>query len=459
MDNKKKKRPHDMAWRGSHVESKTMRGQEIPEKRAHNGKVFDLGGGAYQYVQYPETVHFQDAQGQWQEIDNRLIEQKNREGIPVLRNRQNQIAFEFAKQTQESALISIRGKGGHRLSWTLQGQREGIPANVSNHMVRAEADEDEKRADLSKVETSLSYEEILPGMDLVCHLQSMTFKDEMILKNPQAPHTIQLNLMLEDVDLLLEQDGTILALDSKKTKHKQDVQADRQQVFVMPAAFMRDNEGRISGVKTELIHDGNQARMILTCDEAFLEQASYPVVIDPLVETVQHSSTMEDNYVTSLSPNTVQSYSQGRLRICKNSSYGECRSFLKFTELPYFMPSNMVTKAYLRMELYADSPSQAVPVYIKEVLEDWSSQTITWNNQPAISDKDTDVVIVPANVGTGSQFAFDISNLVRKWYQGENYGVAFERKITSTPNTIDFGSSDSVYHKPVVMINYSFLQN
>lgn len=454
MDNKTKKRPHDMAWRGSHMESKNMRGKEIPEKRAHNGKVFDLGGGAYQYVQYPETVHFQDAQGRWQEIDNRLVEQKNREGIPVLRNRQNQIAFEFAKQTQEGALISIRGKGGHRLSWTLQGQRGGIPANVSNHMVRAEADEDEKRADLSKVETSLSYEEILPGMDLVCHLQSMTFKDEMILKNPQAPHTIQLNLMPEDVDLVLEKDGTILALDSKKTRHKQDAQADRQQVFVMPAAFMRDNEGRIGEVKTELIHDGNQARMILTCDEAFLEQASYPIVVDPLVQTVQHSSTMEDNYVTSKSPNTVQSYSQARLRVCKNSTYGECRSFLKFTELPFFMPSNMVTKAYLRMELYADSPTQAVPVYLKEVLEDWSSRTITWNNQPAISDMDTDVVIIPASVGTGSQFAFDISNLVRKWYQGENYGVAFERKITSTPNTIDFGSSDSVYHKPVVMINY-----
>lgn len=321
-------------------------------------------------------------------------------------------------------------------------------------MVRTEADEDEKRADLSRVETSLSYEEILPGMDLVCHLQSMTFKDEMILKNPQAPHTIQLNLMPEDVDLVPEQDGTILTLDSKKTRHKQNAQVDRQQVFVMPAAFMRDNEGRIGEVKTELIHDGNQARMILTGDEAFLEQASYPIVVDSLVQTVQHSSTMKNNYVTSKSPNMVQSYSQARLRVCKNSTYGECRSFLKFTELLFFMPSNMVTKAYLCMELYADSPTQAVPVYLKEVLEDWSSRMIIWNNQPAISDMDTDVVIIPASVGTGSQFAFDISNLVRKWYQGENYGVAFERKITSTPNTIDFGSSDSVYHKPVVMINY-----
>ncbi|MFQ9447044.1 MAG: RHS repeat domain-containing protein [Christensenellales bacterium] len=60
----------------------------------------------------------------------------------------------------------------------------------------------------------------------------------------------------------------------------------------------------------------------------------------------------------------------------------------------------------------------------------------------------------PANAGAGSTFAFDISNLVRKWYEGSNYGVAFERKITATPNTVEFGSSDSVYHKPVIMINY-----
>ena len=132
MKSKMKNRPHDLAWRGAHMESKTMRGHEVPEKRAHNGKVFDLGGGAYQYVQYPETVHFQDSQGTWQEIDNRLVEHKSREGVPVLCNSQNLIAFEFAKQTQDAALISICAKDGQRLSWTLQGQRQGIPANVKS---------------------------------------------------------------------------------------------------------------------------------------------------------------------------------------------------------------------------------------------------------------------------------------------------------------------------------------
>lgn len=456
MDNKMKKRPHDRHWRGAHMESKAMPGREVADKRTANSKTFDLGRGCYQFVQYPDVVHFQDAEGKWQEIDNHLIEQKNIEGKPVLRNRQNSMSAEFAKRVGEAPLVAIRKKGGQQLQWTLRGEQSGIEAKIDTQAVCAEEDEDAKRADLSKVETSLTYEEILPNVDLVCRLQGTAFKDDIILKNAEAPHKFIFDMELNGVDLHMQEDGTILAMEAQRASRKR-VQKEAKKVFTLPAAFMRDNNGNIGEVKTKLVQEKDKAEMILICDEEFLATAAFPVIVDPLVETEEHSSTMEDNYVTSNSPNSVQSYSSGRLRICKNSSYGECRAFLKFTELPYFFPSNMVTKAYLRMSLYTKSPTREVPVYLREVKEDWSSQTITWNNQPELAEHDTDVVIVPASVGTGSQFAFDISNLVRKWYGGENYGVAFERRITATPNTIEFGSSDSAYYKPVVMINYTGL--
>ena len=50
-----------------------------------------------------------------------------------------------------------------------------------------------------------------------------------------------------------------------------------------------------------------------------------------------------------------------------------------------------------------DVYKRQVPVYVKEVLEDWSSQTITWNNQPSLGEHDVDVAIVPANAGAGSR--------------------------------------------------------
>ena len=445
MEKNMKKRPHDFLWRGSQMESKLMPGKEVTQQRTHNSKTFDLGRGAYQTVIYPETVHFKDAEGQWKEIDNRLEEARNEQGEAILRNQSNVLTMEFAKQTGKAPLVCISNKKGQKIAWNIQNQNEHVEAKPICENCCDTGDEDACRADLSHVETELHYKEILPNVNVICRIQGMMFKDDIVMENPQAQHRFVLEMDTQNVQLVKQEEGTIVAYAEGNPA---------EIAFVLPAAFMRDAEGNIGTVETDLVEENGKIQVALNCDEDFLQNAVYPVVVDPLIQTEEHSSAMEDNFVTSSAPNTVQSYSQARLRICKNTSYGECRSFLKFTDLPFFMPSNMVTKAYLRMSLYTKQGTRAVPVYVKEVLGDWSSQTITWNNQPSLSEHDVDVAIIPANAGVGSTFAFDISNLVRKWYGGSNYGVAFERKITATPNTVEFGSSDSVYHKPVIMINY-----
>lgn len=445
MEKNMKKRPHDFLWRGSQMESKLMPGKEVTQQRTHNSKTFDLGRGAYQTVIYPETVHFKDAEGQWKEIDNRLEEARNEQGEAILRNQSNVLTMEFAKQTGKAPLVCVSNKKGQKIAWNIQNQNEDVKAKPICENCCDTGDEDACRADLSHVETELHYKEILPNVNVICRMQGMMFKDDIVMENPQAQHRFVLEMDTQNVQLVKQEEGTIVAYAEGNPA---------EVAFVLPAAFMRDAEGNIGTVETDLVEENGKIQVALNCDEDFLQNAVYPVVVDPLIQTEEHSSAMEDNFVTSSAPNTVQSYSQARLRICKNTSYGECRSFLKFTDLPFFMPSNMVTKAYLRMSLYTKQGTRAVPVYVKEVLEDWSSQTITWNNQPSLGEHDVDVAIIPANAGAGSTFAFDISNLVRKWYEGSNYGVAFERKITATPNTVEFGSSDSVYHKPVIMINY-----
>ena len=445
MEKNMKKRPHDFLWRGSQMESKLMPGKEVTQQRTHNSKTFDLGRGAYQTVIYPETVHFKDAEGQWKEIDNRLEEARNEQGEAILRNQSNVLTMEFAKQTGKAPLVCVSNKKGQKIAWNIQNQNEDVKAKPICENCCDTGDEDACRADLSHVETELHYKEILPNVNVICRMQGMMFKDDIVMENPQAQHRFVLEMDTQNVQLVKQEEGTIVAYAEGNPA---------EVAFVLPAAFMRDAEGNIGTVETDLVEENGKIQVALNCDEDFLQNAVYPVVVDPLIQTEEHSSAMEDNFVTSSAPNTVQSYSQARLRICKNTSYGECRSFLKFTDLPFFMPSNMVTKAYLRMSLYTKQGTRAVPVYVKEVLGDWSSQTITWNNQPSLGEHDVDVAIIPANAGVGSTFAFDISNLVRKWYGGSNYGVAFERKITATPNTVEFGSSDSVYHKPVIMINY-----
>lgn len=438
--------PSDRRWRNEHIhQCRQEHGKEDIAKRSRNGKVFKLGKNIRQFVLYPEPVHFKDKNDNWQEIDNQLVESRNCEDALVFTNRENELHVEFAQNTNISPLICMMDTENRKLAWDLVGANTNVEAVLMKSNELLVDDEDAQRAALGKVESTLCYSDIYPDVDLICRLQGTHFKDDIVLKNNQAKHEFEFNLRCDGVRLALKDDGCIIA---------HSLLMEDQRVFTLPAAFMRDNEGNIGSVQTQLIENEDGYRMILTCDEEFLSDAAFPVVLDPLVKTEEHSSAMEDNYVTSLSPDTVQSYSQGRLRVCKNNSYGECRSFLKWTKLPALDASDVITKAYLRMSLYSNMGTQDVPVHLKEVTGDWSSQTITWNNQPTTSDYDSDCVIIPANAATGSSFAFDISNLVRKWYTNNNYGVMFERRITTTPNTVDFVSSDSVYNKPVVMINY-----
>lgn len=445
MKNNVKHFPLDGAWRGSMMQSSFMEGCEVIEKRTRNSKLFNLGRGTFQYVLYPNDVHFQDNRGNWREIDNRFFEKVSSLGKAVFKNRRNKFLTEISKQVDNCPLVSIQNDDMQKIAWTLRNARFGASAELNLPKQNRNWNEDDKRTDMSRFETSLLYQEILPNVDVVCRMQGTSFKDDIVLKNPQAQHQFILDLLLENVEVTLKTDGCI-------TAHA--IGDPSNIAFVLPAAFMRDAAGNIGQVKTELIHENDDVHMLLTCDEEFLNSAVYPVVVDPLIHTVEHSSTMEDNYVTDKEPNTVQNYAQGRLRVCKNKSYGECRSFLKWTELPELSASQTVTKAHLKMSLYSNMGNQAVPVHLKEVLGPWSSQTISWNNQPAVAEHDSDCVVIPANAGQGSSFYYDISNLVRKWYEGTNYGVMFERRITTTPNTVDFVSSDSAYNKPVVMIDF-----
>lgn len=429
--------------RDGRVHSEEMAGREERGRRTPFSKTFDLGNRAHQFVLYPEEVHYQDAEGNWQEINNRLMRAKNAAGQRIFKNQGGKLNAEFAWVSGEAPLVSLRTQTGERLAWDLAGAQavSGMPQAEENART---ADEDERRRHPVGTHSALRYTEILPEVDVVLRLLGGSFKDEIVLKSDKAQAAFTLPLRAEGLRLEQEADGTVQGYAPEK----------EQPVFTLPPAFMKDANGEFGHVKTRLVQDETGARLHVEADRAFLAGAAYPVTIDPAVETTYHSSVMEDNFVTTLSPNTVQNYAQGRLRVCKNTSYGECRSFLKFTDLPYIGSMHTVTKAYLQMSLYTNQSTQAVPVHLKEVTEDWSSQTITWNNQPDTADYDADYVIVPANAAAGSTFVFDISNLVRKWYDGSNYGVMFERRISTTPNTVEFVSSDSVYNKPVVTINY-----
>ena len=157
-------------------------------------------------------------------------------------------------------------------------------------------------------------------------------------------------------------------------------------------------------------------------------------------------------YTASKKP-TTNYPATGYSTMISNSDYslGKACTFLRFEDdaLPVIESSYYVTAATLNMRTVEGSTTTATAVYLKEVKETWEQSTITYNNSPAVADEAVEYYMAPTT--TGNYLYFNIANLVRKWYNGENYGVMLE---TTAGNMVKLDAAGATYHKPFMTITY-----
>ena len=446
-----KQKPYARMYKPEEIDR--LSGREMPEKRTRTGKVYSLSGNLYQSILYPDPVHFQDRKtGLWEEIINTLVSKKDKSGTPFLSNKRNGDLTVSLYPASSSRMVVLENDNGSILSWTLEGAQGVVPQTVMppsfTHRGR-----DQRRKVLKQIESEAVYHEILPGADLVCRVLGTKFKDELIFHTFESAVPVTYLLSAPSMTLSAGEDGAVSAFSSAGERE-----------FTLPAPFLKDaaKDAGICMLKTglEKAEDQDVWRITYTPDQAWLQRAVFPVVLDPVVETRHHSSVIQDNFITSVDPDTSQDFRNTNLRISYGSTqFGTSKSFIKFLtdDLPAIDSSYYVTKAYFSIA-FKTAPATGAAVYLKEVLEDWTSDSITYNNQPATSEFDTDYEYAPTNVSifdtmpqNNTRLNYDISNLVRKWYTDVNYGIMLESK---TNTYFEFFSSDHAYAKPYVLINY-----
>lgn len=445
-------RPHPLPFDRmvSAKEMNQMPGHEEKARRTRSSKIFNLGRGLYQAVIYPEPVHAQDANGEWQEIDNSLETHQDAQGV-FLCNRQNPDLRLTLRPSSQDEMIRLEDGDGCYVAWTVEGAQDAIPHPVPCSCPEHAAD-DLRRNVLDLLDSEAIYENILPGITLKCRVKSDSFKDEWIIATPDAAVPITLLLKIPNLIPQMQGNGEIHLIAS-----------NGEIPYVLPKPFMQDaNASEIPGfVAVSMQPVANQRdlwRITYTPDASWLNTAQFPIVLDPAVISKKHSTVMEDNYISSKYPSTVQEYGSGVIRITQGSStWGTSKAFIRFLDsgLPDIDSSYYITKAELTVKTAAKSsygltnnPTAAASLYLKEVLGPWSDTSITYNNAPALNDKALDYVYVES---ADTQYTFDISNLVRKWYTGVNYGVGLE---VTTNTWINLYSANHAFYKPYVTINY-----
>ena len=200
---------------------------------------------------------------------------------------------------------------------------------------------------------------------------------------------------------------------------------------------------RISGMEAA---DGTVAfTYTMIPSRAWLEapEREFPVTIDPDVQTSLDSSQVHDTFISSLDPNE-NTYLFSKLKVGYGSSSGINRIYIKFPNLPALGAGDMVIKASLNIARRNSNSSNDLRLDVHRVTEDWTSSTLVWNNRAAYDT--TKVESISYSVLPGSFNTWDITGLVKQWYDGTpNYGCVI-KAYDETWGYMEYHSVDAQYY-------------
>ncbi|SEN50187.1 DNRLRE domain-containing protein, partial [Lihuaxuella thermophila] len=399
--------------------------QEVVELRTENSKTFIKGDGkTYIQEEYLEPVHYQE-DGAWKEIDNQVVAVSGTKALdpelPYI-NKANKFRIGFAKQSKSKKLVRFQ-LGKAKVDFHLI-DGANVPAQTKNNKV--------------------SYKGIYPETDLVYHTDNSGVKEEWILHKYNGKSTFTMGMNVQHAKPVPQKDGSIQFVDSKG-----------KALFTIPRPVMVDAKDSIShDVKLELRTEGNKTYLDVKADEEWLKdpKRAYPVAIDPSL-TIQGTNDTYDAFVGN-KDTTVQGTNYGSLTYLITGTYtdyGITRSFIKF-QLQPLLSGAQISSARLYLNQYSTVANQQVNLY--PVTSNWSSSSVTWNNQPSIGS-----LLSSTTVGGAGEYSWDLTSLARGWYSGttKNYGVSL-RHQTETNDRKSFRSSDYATdptQKPKLVITYT----
>lgn len=243
---------------------------------------------------------------------------------------------------------------------------------------------------------------------------------------------------------------------------------DNITIFSLPKPFAVDSDGNYSDLLYHVKISGGAIQFGLKIPASFLENANYPVVIDP---SIKLSGGGEDVYVDKLTSNR-NSGDKDYLKVQRSAWQ---RAYLKFN-ISTIPENQIIDNASLCLFLDNDQGSQTISA--NHVYDDsWCEGDggtdgspvceITWNNQPCGTENEqlnaTNCnTTVESNITTDTSLddtwqCWDIKNIVRQEYISDNESVSIVLW------TVDTGSADIFHSKeysnnnlwPYLNITYS----
>ena len=469
-------------------------GEEDISRRDECIKHFDLGGNRHQAIVYPEPVHFRHSASEpWQEIDNTLEAAIDRHGRSVLRNRANDVCIEFPQQTDSDNVASIT-ENGRTFAWRFETPVQTVSAAVRSGAELRQAELLQRAAELTTTQagqidvTALGlktgastadiasalesafehrmrpaqmnaesrYANIFPGVSLRYELQGRSLKEDILLEKREALQYVIIRLP-DTYDYEATDSGELRILDK----------VTGELCFKMHVPVIYDAEGNTTYGNIRLTSCADHVRLEYIIDDAFLDNAVYPITIDPLITAGSSRTAIEDTYVKKGA--TEGRNGQDYLHI-GNSATNKHAALIRFNKIPSLRSSDTVISAQLRLQQYQAASSRYFTAH--EILKPWDDETAIWtdffdSNDNKLHDAIAEDVI-DCTHGDNTEhniIEVDVTDLFRKWCRRDpnspetdtNHGVALchPQNLTNISHTVVYSSTKSGSgYWPILYVNY-----
>lgn len=397
---------------------------EIVSRREESVKHFDLGQGNYQAIAYGKAVHRKDADGNWQDIDNRLyLNEKN----TLYSTIDGRTTVSSTANTSES-LISLN-ENGYTISMTpiCSTSKINSPAEIINHSENTvsyeRAKDTEKLAQISNT-TKVKYKNVFTSTDIEYILTSNDIKENIIVNKPKDDYEYSFRLTLTNLKPKLTETGEIILYDLSTGENK----------YIIPAPFMYDANGKYSyDVRYELIDSNSEYIIRIIADKEWINSSdrAFPLTIDPTIK----ASILFDTYINSSSPATNYGSSEELWISSSKISFLRC-------SMPTLPSGCQFSSArlYVYYYYYSNVTSNSITAGAYQILNSWNetgSNGLTWN----IANQNTNMGISTTRLSTGNLSgsrgayidspqitSFDVTAAADSWYNSSssNYGIALK---------------------------------
>ncbi|MFF2889470.1 hypothetical protein [Paenibacillus sp. NPDC057967] len=391
--------------------------QEVIEKRTATSKTYSLGSGKYQTEYFSYPVHYLAEDGKtWLEVDTRIVEVKGwefTEGVMA-----GVFKTYFGDVTSDNFhLYSVTDEGGEKwINFKLKG---ATPKETST------------------IENTHRFVECFEGVDVEYVVFPELVKENIWINRSTNIREFVFTIKSGGVSLVKneEDDLSVVSIIDGKT------------LWVIDTPYLEDAEGRRSyGVLYELGNDGEYETLtVRVTDEIFMQEAVYPIVIDPSLVAQDYASfyVFSRNAYNSTTQTTMgaQWTSTG-----DNPFYRYCAIQPKFFEEMRVSLSNggiVINSATLELYLVSFG-NGAGGITAHHINNPWTPAT-----QPSAGS-------VYANVSTSLGFkSIDIGKMVQENPSNFN-GVAFGYTSTTGYGSFYFASPNyaDVTRRPKITLQY-----